>query len=115
MRPPTFQAFMNHICSDMIIEKWLKVYMDDMGIHTKDDLPLHHEQTQRVLQHLRKHSLTVKLSKTIFNAPQMEFLGMIIGQGKVEMDGRKLEVIWNWKPPTSVKALQSFTRFVNFY
>ena len=35
----------------------------------------------------------VKLSKTVFNAPQMEFLGMIIGQGKVEMDGRKLEVI----------------------
>ena len=43
--PPTFQAFMNHICSDMITEKWLKVYMDDMGIHTKDDLPLHHKQT----------------------------------------------------------------------
>ena len=43
--PPTFQAFMNHICVDMITEKWLKVYMDDMGIHTKDDLALHHEQT----------------------------------------------------------------------
>ena len=41
--PPTFQAFMNHICTDMIAEKWLKVYMDDMGIHTKDDLTLHHE------------------------------------------------------------------------
>ena len=41
--PPTFQAFMNHICSDMIAEKWLKVYMDDMGIHIKDNLPLHHE------------------------------------------------------------------------
>ena len=31
-----FQAFMNHICMDMIVEKWLKVYMDDMGIHTKE-------------------------------------------------------------------------------
>ena len=41
--PPTFQAFMNHICADMIAEKWLKVYMDDMGIHTRDDLTLHHE------------------------------------------------------------------------
>ena len=41
--PPTFQAFINHICMDMITEKWLKVYMDDMGIHTKDDLALHHE------------------------------------------------------------------------
>ena len=91
--PPTFQAFMNHICTDMIAEKWLKVYMDDMGIHTKDDLALHHKQTRRVLQRLREHDLTVKLSKTVFNTPKMEFLGMFIGQGKVEMDKKKLEVI----------------------
>ena len=39
---PTFQAFMNHIFVDMISEKWLKIYMDDLGIHTKDDLELHH-------------------------------------------------------------------------
>ena len=43
--PPTFQVFMNHICADMIAEKWLKVYMDDMGSHTKDNLPLHHKRT----------------------------------------------------------------------
>ena len=36
--PPTFQAFMNHIFADMIAERWLKIYMDDLGIHTKDDL-----------------------------------------------------------------------------
>ena len=40
--PPTFQAFMNHIFADMISEKWLKIYMDNLGIHTKDDLDLHH-------------------------------------------------------------------------
>ena len=34
--PPTFQAFMNHIFADMLLEKWLKIYMDDMEIHTKD-------------------------------------------------------------------------------
>ena len=45
----------------------------------------------------------------------MEFLGMIIGQGKVEMDGKKLEAIQAWKPPTTVKAVRSFTGFANFY
>ena len=48
--PSTFQAFMNHIFANMIAEKWLKIYMDDIGIHTKDDLTLHHEQTRCVLQ-----------------------------------------------------------------
>ena len=41
--PPTFQVFMNHIFANMLREKWLKIYMDDLGIHTKDDVALHHE------------------------------------------------------------------------
>ena len=113
--PPTFQVFKNHICADMIAEKWLKVYMDDMGIHTKDDLAHHHERTKRVLQRLREHGLTVKLSKTVFDAPKMEFLGLIIGQGKVEMDKKKLKAIEKWKPPMTVKGVRSFTGFANFY
>ena len=43
--PPTFQAFMNHIFADMRQEKWLKIYMDDLEIHTKDGITLHHERT----------------------------------------------------------------------
>ena len=41
--PPTFQAFMNHIFADMIAELWLKIYMDDLGIHTNGTLALHHD------------------------------------------------------------------------
>ena len=46
---PTFQMFINHIFTNMIAEKWLKIYMDDLGIHMKDDLELHHRQTCHVL------------------------------------------------------------------
>ena len=113
--PPTFQAFMNHIFADMLPEKWLKIYMDDMGIHTKDDVTLHHECTQRVLQRLREHGPSLKLSKCMFDAPRMEFLGMIIGQGEIKMDRKKLEAIEKWKPPTLVKGIWSFTGFANFY
>ena len=113
--PPTFQAFINHIFMDMIQEKWLKIYMDDLGIHTKDDIVLHHERTHQVLQHLREHGLSIKLSKCIFDAPCMEFLGMIIGQGEIKMDRKKLEAIEKWKPPTLVKGIRSFTGFANFY
>ena len=43
--PSTFQAFMNHIFTDMIAELWLKIYMDDLGIHTNGTLTLHHKHT----------------------------------------------------------------------
>jgi hypothetical protein len=113
--PPTFQTFMNSIFADMIAERWLKIYIDDLGIHTKGDLILHHERTRRVLLRLREHGLALKLSKSIFDAPRMDFLGMIIGQGKIEMDPSKLTAIRDWKPPASVKGIRSFLGFANFY
>ena len=67
------------------------------------------------LQRLQEHGLTIKLSKTVFDALRMEFLGLIIGQGKVEMDKKKLEVIEKWKPPMTVKGVRSFMGFANFY
>ena len=107
--PPTFQAFMNHIFTDMLREKWLKIYMGDLGIHTNDNVTLHHERTLQVLQHLQEHGLLIKLSKCIFDTPCMEFLDIIIGQGEIKMDEKKLEAIKEWKPPTSVKGIWSFT------
>ena len=106
---------MNHIFADMIAERWLKIYMDDLGIHTKDDLALHHQCTCRVLSRLREHGLSLKLSKCSFNTPTMEYLGMIIGQGYVHMDPTKLSAIKDWQPPSSVKGVRSFLGFANFY
>ena len=112
---PTFQLFMNHIFADIIAERWLKIYMDDLGIHTQGDLALHHKHTQRVLLRLREHGLSLKLSKCTFDVPRIEFLGMIIGQGKIKMDSVKLSAIKEWKPPASIKDVCSFLGFANFY
>ena len=106
---------MNHIFADMIAERWLKIYMDNLGIHTQGDLALHHERTRRVLLRLREHGLSLKLSKCTFDVPRIEFLGMIIGQGRIEMDSVKLSAIKEWKPPASVKGIRSFLGFANFY
>ena len=111
----TFQAFMNHIFTDMIMEHWLKIYMDDLELHTTSTLELHHEQIRCILRCLCKHGLLVKLSKCAFDTPSMEYLGLIIGNGLVKMDPVKLSAIDTWKPPTSVKGVHSFLSFTNFY
>ena len=113
--PPTFQSFMNHIFADMIAEHWLKIYMDDLGIHIQGDLALHHERIRCVLLRLQEHRLSLKLSKCTFDVPRIEFLGMIIGQGKIKMDSIKLSAIKEWKPSSSVKGIHSFLGFANFY
>ena len=45
----------------------------------------------------------------------MEYLGLIISNGQIGMDPTKLTTIDTWKPPTSVKGVQSFLGFANFY
>ena len=89
--------------------------MDDLGIHTKDDLELHHQHTRHVLSRLQEHGLSLKISKCSFDTPTMEYLGIIIGQGLVCMDPTKLLAIKDWQSPSSVKGVRLFLGFANFY
>ena len=106
---------MNHIFTNMITEQWLKIYMDNLGIHTKGDLKLHHQHTRCVLSRLQEHGLSLKISKCSFDTPTMEYLSMIIRQGLKCMDPTKLSTIKDWQPPLSIKGVRSFLGFANFY
>ena len=112
--PAIFQALMNHIFGDLMAEGWLIVYMDDILIHSNNQ-ELHIQQMRKVLEHLWEHKLFLKLEKCFFNKVEVEYLGMIIRKGHVGMDPVKLAAIQEWKPPSSVKGVQSFIGFCNFY
>jgi hypothetical protein len=45
----------------------------------------------------------------------VEYLSIIIRQGKVEMDPVKVEGILKWPIPMTVKDIRSFLGFCNFY
>jgi hypothetical protein len=45
----------------------------------------------------------------------MEYLGLIIQEGKLSMDLIKLSGIRDWPIPTTVKQVQGFFGFENFY
>jgi hypothetical protein len=112
--PATFQAMMDSIFSDMIKECIVIVYMDDILIFAKnqEDLQKH---TKMVLQRLREHDLFLKPKKCEFNKMTMEYLGLIIQEGKLSMDLVKLSGIRDWPTLTMVKQVRGFIRFANFY
>ena len=70
---------------------------------------------KRVLQHLQEHGLCLKKEKCIFEWPSIDYLGVIVGNGKVQMDPTKVAAVANWKMPTNKKGVQEFLCFVNFY
>jgi hypothetical protein len=112
--PATFQAMMDSIFSDMIEGQKVIVYMDDILIFAENQEELQ-EQTKQVLQRLREHDLFLKPNKCEFNKTTMEYLGLIIQEGKLSMDPVKLSGTRDWPTSTSVKQVQGFIGFANFY
>jgi len=112
--PATFQAMMDHIFEDQVHEGWVIIYMDDILIFSKDKKTLE-ERTKRILQRLRKNDLYLKPKKCFFCLERVEYLGMIVEEGKLSMDQAKLKGIRDWPTPTTVKKVRSFLGFRNFY
>jgi len=112
--PATFQAMMDDIFGDMINDCIIIVYMDDIFIFAPDEVTLT-ENTKKVLQRLKDNDLFLKPAKCEFNKTKVEYLGMIIEEGKVSMDPGKLKGIRDWPAPTTVKQTRGFLGFGNFY
>jgi len=110
----TFQAMMDSIFDDMISDSLIIVYMDDMFIFEKDLSPLI-TNTRSVLQRLRDNDLYLKPSKCEFHKMKIEYLGMIIEEGRISMDTSKLKGIQDWPIPSTVKQVRGFLGFGNFY
>jgi Reverse transcriptase (RNA-dependent DNA polymerase) len=88
----TFQKMMDSIFSDMIEGQKVIVYMDDILIFAENQEELQ-ERMKQVLQRLREHDLFLKPKKCEFNKTTMEYLGLIIQEGKLSMDPIKLSRI----------------------
>ena len=112
--PATFQSMMDAIFSDMIDGSIVIIYMDDIFIFAPDELTLT-ENTKRVLTRLRENDLFLKPAKCEFNKTKVEYLGMVIEEGKISMDTGKLKGIRDWPTPTTVKQVRGFLGFGNFY
>ena len=94
----TFQMMMNDIFHDMIVEGVICVYLDDILIFTKTLLE-HQTIIWRVLKCLREYNLCLKREECEFEWTQIEYLGVIVSEGTVEMDLVKVSGVSEWLEP----------------
>jgi hypothetical protein len=113
--PATFQAMMNAIFIDEVREGWLTVYMDDMLIHTDSNPTTHHVKVHRILDKLHAHDLFLKPEKCLFEQQKMEFLGVVLENGTIQMDPAKVKGVADWKCPETVRDVRAFLGFTGFY
>ena len=82
--PASFQRFVNNKIMEAVYRKFsakgqqcLKNYMDNFGLGTTlKDLDFHIKIINFLFDLLVEHGLHLKLSKSIFMQPQMDFLGV---------------------------------------
>src|SRR5882757_8770652 len=111
--PATFQAMMNEILREFL-DHGVVVYLDDILIYS-ETLEKHIDLVKKVLGKLEQHDLAVSIKKSVFHVEMVEFLGYIVSVEGVTMSERNIESIMNWKAPKSVKEVQIFIGFANFY
>jgi hypothetical protein len=101
--PATFQIMMDDIFHEEIAQGWLRVYMDDIIIATEADDTTHEQRVQHFLEKLKRNDLFLKPKKCRFHQTEVDYLGVIIGQGSVRMDLIKIQGIINWPEPKTVQ------------
>ena len=68
-----------------------------------------------VLDVLRKSGLFANLKKCRFHKDEVRFLGYVVSAQGVRMEDERIEAVKNWPEPKSVRDIQVFIGFANFY
>ncbi len=121
--PATFQMMMNTIFRKQVAQGWLSVYMDDLAIHTKrcpgetkeEHRQCHKEYIHIILDILEKHDLYLKPEKCAFKQKEIDYLGVIVGEGTLKMDLKKIKGVADWSPPKTITEVQQFLGFTGYY
>ena len=111
--PAIFQQFLNEVFHDLIGIN-VVVYLDDILVYTRPGQD-HAAIVRDVLTRLRTNHLFADLGKCEFETNQTTYLGFVISPHGITMDPQKVSAVRNWQPPKTVKGLQSFLGFANFY
>jgi hypothetical protein len=111
--PAVFQHMMNDIFRDYL-DQFVVIYLDDLLIFSKSQEE-HDKHVALVLEKLREVGLYAKLEKCEFDKDSIEFLGYVISPEGIVMDKSKVDTLLSWAPPTTLKEVQSFLGFANFY
>jgi hypothetical protein len=111
--PATYQRYINDILFDYL-DVFCTAYLDDVLIYSENELE-HEEHVKKVLQRLHDAGLQANIKKCEFHVKRTKYLGFIVTTDGIEIDPEKVSVIKDWQPPRTIKGVQSFLGFCNFY
>ena len=116
----SFQNFINVLEND-ILDLFVAAYMEDILIFSKT-FQEHKKHIKIVLGCLQAAGLQLDIDKCEFEVHKTKYLGLLIQSafpdgcpGCVKMGPTKTSIIVSWNSSQSVKDVQGFLGFANFY
>lgn len=111
--PATFQSYINSVLHEYL-DVFCTAYLDDVLIFSEDPRD-HQKHVRQVVECLEKAGLYLDINKCEFGVKEVKYLGLIVSTEGLKMDPSKVRAIQEWRMPASVKEVQSFLGFANFY
>ena len=107
----TFQKMMQRVVGNV---DFIASYFDDVMVFSKtwDDHVRHVKET---LDMLRNAGLTAKPSKASIGFTEVDFLGHVVSEGKVQPDAEKTQKIMDIKAPTTKKEVKRVLGLLGYY
>lgn len=109
--PSVFQHLINGVCKDML-GKFAIAYIDDILIYIPFTAT-HVSHVRQVLFRLLKNQLYIKSEKCKFHVSSISFLGY--SQEAMAINEANVAPVTECLTPRTVKELQCFPGFANFY
>ena len=111
--PATFQSLIQDTLCD-ILDIYCVVYLDDILVFSCPGQD-HTYMVKQVFEWLCKAQLFANAKKCEFDKTSVEYLGFIISSKCIQMNPKKFNTILEWPIPKTIKQIQSFLGFTNFY
>jgi hypothetical protein len=110
--PATYQIVMNHIFAPYV-GVFMDIYLDDIVIYS-DSIEEHMKHIRLVFDVLRREKFYLGPDKMHFFASKLKILGHVVDEKEITMDLHKVDLVVNWKVPTTKGLLSSFLGAVGF-
>ncbi|XP_076247774.1 uncharacterized protein LOC143187440 [Calliopsis andreniformis] len=112
--PAVFQRFVNVAFKDLIAERVVLTYIDDLVVPATD----YESAKQRLISVLKRASecgLIINWSKCELLKTRVEYLGHVVEGGTVRPSENKAKAVARFPAPTTIKQLQSFLGLAGYF
>ena len=110
--PAVFQQMMDSVLGECY--DCSATYIDDIIVFS-EDWASHLVDLRKVLGVLGKHGLTAKPVKCSWGSSYVQYLGHMIGGGKMVVPSMRAKAMAEYKRPVTKKDMQSFLGCTNYY